>query len=121
MAKTLKNNNPASNRRCTPFNFGDSVDNMLTIEKISLPEFIDRLTKKGIGCFAQTRRDTVRGLSFSLGSFKVTGSKLGIGYSWKSLQERGAYYDSSLHQSSIERSNNFLLSPDLGTKHLRLV
>lgn len=75
-------------------------------EKISLPEFIEKLTKKGIGCFAQTRRDTVRGLSFSLGSFKVTGSKLGIGYSWKSLQERGVFYDSSLHQSSIERTND---------------
>lgn len=76
-------------------------------ENISLPEFIEKLTKKGIGCFAQTRKDTVRGLSFSIGSFKVAGSKLGIGYNWKSLQERGVYYDYSLHQSSIERSNNF--------------
>ena len=76
-------------------------------EKISLPEFIDKLTKKGIGCFAQTRRDTVRGLSFSIGSFKIAGSKLGIGYNWRSLQERGVHYDSSLHQSSIERSNKF--------------
>lgn len=76
-------------------------------EKMSLPEFIENLSKKGIGCYAQTRRDIVRGLSFSLGTFKVTGSKLGIGYSWKSLQERGVFYDSSLHQSSIERTNDF--------------
>lgn len=76
-------------------------------EKISLPEFIENLSKKGIGCYAQTRRDIVRGLSFTLGTFKVTGSKLGIGYNWKALQERGVYYDSSRHQSSIERSNNF--------------
>ena len=76
-------------------------------EKISLPEFIDKLAKKGIGCFAQTRRDTVRGLSFSIGSFKIAGSKLGIGYNWKSLQERGVFYDSSLHQFSIERTNDF--------------
>ena len=76
-------------------------------EKISLPEFIEKLTKKGNGCFAQTRRDTVRGLSFSIGSFKIAGSKLGIGYNWKSLQERGVFYDSSLHQFSIERTNDF--------------
>lgn len=76
-------------------------------DKISLPDFIEKLSEKGIGCFAQTRRDTVRGLSFSLGSFRVTGSRLGIGYSWKSLQERGVFYDSSLHQSSIERTNDF--------------
>lgn len=76
-------------------------------KKISLPEFIENLSNEGIGCYAQTRRDIVRGLSFTLGSFKVTGSKLGIGYGWKSLQERGVFYDSSLHQSSIERTNDF--------------
>jgi hypothetical protein len=76
-------------------------------EKIPLPEFIEKLSDKGIGCYAQTRRDIVRGLSFSIASFKVTGSKLGIGYSWKSIQERGVFYDSSLHQTSIEKSNDF--------------
>lgn len=86
-----------------------AIDNILKDKEgtLSLPEFIEKLTNKGIGCFAQTRRDTIRGLSFSLGSFKVTGSKLGIGYSWKSIQERGVFYDSSLHQSSVERSNDF--------------
>ncbi|TWX52631.1 relaxase/mobilization nuclease domain-containing protein [Colwellia hornerae] len=86
-----------------------AIDNILKDKegKLSLPKFIEKLTNKGIGCFAQTRSDAVRGLSFTLGTFKVTGSKLGIGYSWKSLQERGIYYDSKEHQSSVEKSNNF--------------
>jgi hypothetical protein len=86
-----------------------AIDNILEGKegKLSLPEFIEKLTYKGIGCYAQTRKDTVRGLSFSIGNFKVTGSKLGIGFSWKSLQEIGVYYDASEHQSSVIKSNSF--------------
>ena len=75
-------------------------------ESIPLPIFIERLNNLGVGCFAQTRRDSIRGVSFSLGKYKITGSKLGIGYSWNSLQERGVYYDHSKHAISIENSNS---------------
>lgn len=75
-------------------------------ESTPLPVFIERLNNLGVGCFAQTRRDSIRGVSFSLGKYKITGSKLGIGYSWNSLQERGVYYDHSKHAISIENSNS---------------
>lgn len=72
---------------------------------IELPKLIEQLNNIGIGSYVQTRNDDIRGISFSVGSFKCSGSKLGIGYGWKQLQARGVRYKPALHEEYIELSN----------------
>ncbi len=72
---------------------------------IELPKLIEQLNNIGIGSYVQTRNGDIRGISFSVGSFKCSGSKLGIGYSWKQLQAGGIRYKPAIHQEHIELSN----------------
>lgn len=74
--------------------------------QISLLDFITRLGDVGIGCFIQTRRDEVRGVSFSIENYKISGSKLGIGYSWRELSKRGVSYNISRDLNLIIEFNN---------------
>lgn len=81
------------------------IDLAISTKQRSLPEFMEVLQKNGIGCYAQLRRGEVIGISFTLDNEKFRGSKLGIGYSWKSLTERGLGYDQTEHWEEVERLN----------------
>ncbi|MCP4253013.1 MAG: hypothetical protein GY775_06320 [Candidatus Scalindua sp.] len=81
------------------------IDLAVGTKKRSLPEFMKVLQRNGVGCYAQLRRGEVIGISFTLDNEKFRGSKLGIGYSWKSLTDRGIKYDKSDHREEVERLN----------------
>ena len=74
--------------------------------RISLPQFVDKLVKSGIGCCARLKLGDVLGLSFSLGSSTFKGKKLGIGYSWPELKKRGLWYESALHEKKVMQMND---------------
>tara|TARA_R110001583_G_scaffold100539_1_gene246579 strand:+ start:8478 stop:9878 length:1401 start_codon:yes stop_codon:yes gene_type:complete len=76
------------------------------IDRISLPLFVDKLVKRGIGCCAKLKLGDVLGLSFSIGSSTFTGRKLGIGYSWPELKKRGLWYESALHEKQVKQMND---------------
>lgn len=81
------------------------IDLAISSKQRSLPEFMKVLQRNGVGCYAQLRRGEVIGISFTLDNEKFRGSKLGIGYSWKSLIERGVEYDKAEHREEVELLN----------------
>lgn len=83
----------------------DKLDQVLSSDRISLPDFIKQLNNSGIGCFAQLRKGELIGLSFSLGDFKVRSSKMGVGYSLKDLKTRGLSYDKNEDWHKVEELN----------------
>lgn len=83
----------------------DKLDQVLSSDSISLPEFMVQLNQDGVGCFAQLRKGELMGLSFSFGDFKVRSSKMGIGYSLKDLKSRGLSYDKNEDWHKVEELN----------------
>jgi hypothetical protein len=83
-----------------------SIDLAISTKQHSLPEFMEVLQRNGIGCYAQLRKGEVIGISFTLNNEKFRGSKLGLGYSWSSLIERGLTYDQTMHRDDVERLND---------------
>jgi hypothetical protein len=83
-----------------------SIDLAISTKQRSLPEFMEVLQRNGIGCYAQLRKGEVIGISFTLNNEKFRGSKLGLGYSWRSLIERGLTYDQTMHRDDVERLND---------------
>lgn len=81
------------------------IDLAISTKQRSLPELMQVLQKNGVGCFAQLRKGEVIGISFTLDNNKFRGSKLGLGYSWKSLTDRGLAYDKTVHQEEVELLN----------------
>lgn len=81
------------------------IDLAISTKQRSLPEFMKVLQRNGVGCYAQLRKGEVIGISFTLDNEKFRGSKLGIGYSWKSLSERGVDYDKTEHKEEVEQLN----------------
>ncbi|GAA6172048.1 hypothetical protein NBRC116592_17180 [Colwellia sp. KU-HH00111] len=81
------------------------IDLAISTKQRSLPEFMQVLQKNGVGCFTQLRKGEVIGISFTLDNEKFRGSKLGLGYSWKSLTDRGVTYDKTIHQQEVEILN----------------
>ena len=78
-------------------------------EYLSLPEFIDTLINKGVGCHVQLQKGEVKGLSFSLGGDSFRASKMGVGYKFKDLQKKGLFYNKDEHWKSVEESNQLEL------------
>jgi hypothetical protein len=81
------------------------IDLAISTKQRSLPEFMEVLQRNGIGCYAQLRKGEVIGISFTLDNEKFRGSKLGLGYSWRSLIERGLTYNQTMHRDDVERLN----------------
>lgn len=78
-------------------------------EQLSLPDFIDALINKGVGCHVQLQKGEVKGLSFSLGEDSFRASKMGLGYKFKDLQKKGLFYNKDAHWKSVEESNQLEL------------
>ena len=82
------------------------IELAISTKRRTLPEFMRVLQRNGIGCYAQLRKGEVIGISFTLDNDKFRGSKLGIGYSYNSLAERGLDYDKSKHREEVEILND---------------
>jgi len=74
-------------------------------QKLALPDFINNLINKGVGCHVNLQQGDIQGMSFSLGEDSVRASKLGKGYRFRELETRGLYYNKSEHWQSVEQSN----------------
>jgi REP element-mobilizing transposase RayT len=112
-------NNPFSDDVCQKVNNSqykphmqavrDTIDLVLqqvSDERLSLIGFIECLNKKGVGCHVQFSNQEVRGMSYTLGSYKFKASKLGKGYRFNDIQDKGVFYDEKLHYIDIELSND---------------
>ncbi len=62
-------------------------------KKLSLPDFVNQIMNKGVGCHVQLSQGDVKGLSFSLGKHTFRASKLGKGYRFSDLEQCGVFYD----------------------------
>jgi hypothetical protein len=112
-------NNPFINDRSTKINNAkvktkiqevrgiiDLVLSQLNGQKIALPDFVDKMINKGVGCHVQLSQGEVKGLSFSLGKDTFKASKLGKGYRFSDLEKEGVFYNKDSHWDAIEQSNS---------------
>jgi hypothetical protein len=112
-------NNPFINDRCLKVNNAKAKTKIQevrgTIERvlsglngqsIALPDFVDKMINKGVGCHVQLSQGEVKGLSFSLGKDTFKASKLGKGYRFSDLEKEGVFYNKEKHWDAIEQSNS---------------
>jgi hypothetical protein len=112
-------NNPFINDRCLKVNNAKAkskiqevrgtIDRVLSAidgQSITLPDFVEKMINKGIGCHVQLSQGEVKGLSFSLGKDTFKASKLGKGYRFSDLEKEGVFYNKEKHWDAIEQSNS---------------
>lgn len=69
------------------------ISNTLT-KPMSLQEFTDKLQKNNVEIkLNQASTGTISGISFSMNGVSFKGSKLGKGYTWNALKQKGLYYE----------------------------
>jgi hypothetical protein len=111
-------NNPFINDRCLKVNnpnikskvqaVRSTIDLVLSSfngQEIALPDFVNNMINKGVGCHVQLSQGEVKGLSFSLGKDTFRASKLGKGYRFSDLEKEGLFYNKHQHWGAIEQSN----------------
>lgn len=80
---------------------------------MNLNQFVSRLEEKGVNVlFNQASTGYVSGISYSLGDFVITGSKLGNEFKWKSIAGR-VNYDRERDRSIIHDANSRTKHRDL--------
>ncbi len=83
-----------------------AIDNSLK-KKPETKILLDDLKQQNISIKINQAKTTgrVSGISFEKDGVTFKGSKLGKGYSWKGIQERGLNYEQKRDRETIERSN----------------
>ena len=84
----------------------------------SLDTFRDRLALVGVEVRLNTASTGfVSGISFALAGVAFKGSKLGKGYTWNSLQQRGLRHEQDRGRSQQELGNGAWLGREMGRSH----
>jgi len=80
---------------------------------MNLHQFVSRLERQGINVlFNQASTGYVSGISYGLGDFVITGSKLGSDFKWRSIANRLGYEQGRDH-SAISEANIRIKQRDL--------
>lgn len=83
-----------------------AIDEVKSKGKMNMPQFMQAMNKKGVGVFAQLKKDEteIGGLSFSFRGRKVAASHLSAGYSTKDIMQ-DITYDRELHLQRVTELN----------------
>jgi hypothetical protein len=93
-------------------------------QEMNLSQFVSRLAEKGIDVlFNQASTGYVSGISYRLGDFVMTGSKLGSDFKWKSIANRMGYVqerDHSVIKDANSRTNQRSRPPEVNRTQRRI-
>lgn len=92
--------------------------------EMNLSQFVSKLAEKGIDVlFNQASTGYVSGISYTLGDFVMTGSKLGSDFKWKSIANRMGYVqerDHSVISDANSRTNQRRYPPQVSRTQRRI-